>query len=92
MIGHDTDGARVDRALRGGMQAGTPDSATLARVVLEHTAGQGADQTILTAGTKSNEAVNLAMVSLGAKVRWSSSATSVSGWSVPPFTARRSTS
>jgi predicted dehydrogenase/threonine dehydrogenase-like Zn-dependent dehydrogenase len=61
VIGHDTDGARVDRALSGGMQAGTPDSQSLARLVLEQTAGQGTDQTILTAGTKSNDAVNMAM-------------------------------
>jgi predicted dehydrogenase/threonine dehydrogenase-like Zn-dependent dehydrogenase len=61
VIGHDTDSTRVERALRGGMQAGAYDAQSLARLVLEQTAGYGADQTILTAGTKSNETVNLAM-------------------------------
>ncbi|HMK96391.1 MAG TPA: zinc-binding alcohol dehydrogenase, partial [Acidimicrobiales bacterium] len=61
VIGHDVDASRVDRARATGVQAGTADPHLLARLVLERTGGQGADQTILTAGTKSNETINLAM-------------------------------
>jgi predicted dehydrogenase/threonine dehydrogenase-like Zn-dependent dehydrogenase len=61
VAGYDTDASRVERARAAGMQAGSDDPEALKRLVLERTAGQGADQTIVAAGTKSNETVNLAM-------------------------------
>ena len=43
------------------MQAGSHDVDTLRRLVLEQTSGQGADQTIVVAGSRSNDTINLAM-------------------------------
>jgi len=61
VIGLDLDPARVDRARALGMDAGASDAETFKSVVRDLTGGHGADRTLLTAATKSNTVVNLAM-------------------------------
>jgi predicted dehydrogenase/threonine dehydrogenase-like Zn-dependent dehydrogenase len=61
VIGLDLDSARVDRARQLGMACGAGDADTLKGVVRDMTGGRGTDRTIITAATKSNAVVNLAM-------------------------------
>lgn len=61
VIGLDTDAARVTRALALGLDAGASDADTCKALVRDLTGGFGADRTLLTAATKSNTVINLAM-------------------------------
>ena len=61
VVGLDLDAGRVSRALTLGLDAGASDADTLKAVVRDLTGGHGADRTLLTAATKSNAVVNLAM-------------------------------
>jgi len=61
VLGFDLDAKRVERARANGLDRAISDRSELDRAILETTAGQGVDQTIITAGSKSNEIVNLAM-------------------------------
>lgn len=61
VLGLDLDPARVERARRLGLAAGTSSSEDLKRLVADGTAGYGADCTIITAATKSDVVINLAM-------------------------------
>src|SRR5437763_1892190 len=61
VIGLDLDAARVQRALGLGLHAGASDADSVQALVRDHTAGHGVDRTLLTAATKSNAVINLAM-------------------------------
>jgi predicted dehydrogenase/NADPH:quinone reductase-like Zn-dependent oxidoreductase len=61
VIGLDLEPARVDRARQLGMAHGASDADTLKGLVRDVTGGRGADRTIITAATRSNAVVNLAM-------------------------------
>jgi predicted dehydrogenase/NADPH:quinone reductase-like Zn-dependent oxidoreductase len=61
VIGLDLDPARVERARTLGMTSGASDAETLKAIVRDATGGRGADRTLITAATKSNAVVNLAM-------------------------------
>lgn len=61
VIGLDLDPARVERAKSLGMAHGASDSETCKALVRDVTAGFGADRTLITAATKSNALINLAM-------------------------------
>ena len=61
VIGFDLDSARVERALGLGLHAGASDTEALRLLVRDVTEGHGADCTIMTAATKSNAVINLAM-------------------------------
>jgi predicted dehydrogenase/threonine dehydrogenase-like Zn-dependent dehydrogenase len=61
VIGFDLDAARVDRALGLGLHEGASDTEALKLLVRDVTEGHGADCTIMTAATKSNAVINLAM-------------------------------
>jgi predicted dehydrogenase/threonine dehydrogenase-like Zn-dependent dehydrogenase len=61
VIGFDLDAARVDRARGLGLQAGAGDPDAIKHLVRDLTEGHGADCTIMTAATKSNAVINLAM-------------------------------
>jgi predicted dehydrogenase/threonine dehydrogenase-like Zn-dependent dehydrogenase len=61
VIGIDLDPQRAERAMAAGAHATTTDAAHFQRLVRNATAGQGADQTIITAASKSNVLINLAM-------------------------------
>lgn len=61
VIGFDLDAGRVDRARQLGLDIGTTSPDDLPRILRDLTHGQGADQTIITAATKSNAPLNLAM-------------------------------
>lgn len=61
VIGLDLDQQRVDRAISLGMEAGTTDPEKLKQIVRDHTAGRGVDHVLITAATKSDAPVNLAM-------------------------------
>ncbi len=61
VIGLDLEAARVERARTLGMPYGASDPDTLKGIVRDVTGGRGADRTIITAATKSNAVVNLAM-------------------------------
>ena len=61
VIGLDLDPARVARATALGLDAGAPDAETCKVLVRDATGGRGADRTLMTAATKSNTVVNLAM-------------------------------
>ena len=61
VIGFDLDAARVERALGLGLHAGASDTEALRLLVRDVTEGHGADCTIMTAATKSNAVINLAM-------------------------------
>lgn len=60
-IGLDLDPARVERARALGLDAGASDPDELRRVVRDLTGGHGADRTLMTAATKSDAVINLAM-------------------------------
>src|SRR3954470_1870690 len=61
VIGFDLDNARVSRAIQLGLHAGVSEPDGIAAVVRDLTEGHGADCTIMTAATKSNAVINLAM-------------------------------
>ncbi len=61
VIGLDLDPGRVARAREQGMDAGTGDAEVFKGLVRDLTGGHGADTTILTAATKSDAVINLAM-------------------------------
>jgi predicted dehydrogenase/threonine dehydrogenase-like Zn-dependent dehydrogenase len=61
VIGIDLDPIRAERAIACGAVAATADPAELQRLVRDFTAGHGADQTIVTAASKSHGPINLAM-------------------------------
>jgi len=61
VIGLDTDPERVTRALALGLDAGATDADGCKALVRDLTAGFGADRTLITAATKSNTVINLAM-------------------------------
>jgi predicted dehydrogenase/threonine dehydrogenase-like Zn-dependent dehydrogenase len=61
VIGFDLDAARVDRARGLGLHAGASDPDAIKQLVRDLTEGHGADCTIMTAATKSNAVINLAM-------------------------------
>ncbi|HEV8348427.1 MAG TPA: bi-domain-containing oxidoreductase [Vicinamibacterales bacterium] len=61
VIGLDLDGGRVDRAKRLGLEAGASDPDAYKTLVRDITRGVGADRTIITAATRSDAVVNLAM-------------------------------
>ena len=61
VIGLDLDPGRVARALEQGMDAGSSDGEEFKGLVRDLTGGHGADRTILTAATKSDAVINLAM-------------------------------
>jgi predicted dehydrogenase/threonine dehydrogenase-like Zn-dependent dehydrogenase len=67
VIGMDLDPARVDRARTLGMEHGASDPDALKAIVRDLTGGRGVDRTLITAATKSNSAVNLAMEATRAK-------------------------
>ena len=61
VVGLDTDPDRVTRAIALGLDAGSSDAEAFKAVVRDLTGGFGADRTLLTAATKSNALINLAM-------------------------------
>jgi predicted dehydrogenase/threonine dehydrogenase-like Zn-dependent dehydrogenase len=61
VIGLDLDPARVERARALGMMHGASDAETFKTLVRDVTSGRGADQTLMTAATKSNAVISLAM-------------------------------
>src|SRR5580765_6348717 len=61
VIGLDLDPARVERAKALGMAYGASDAETYNALVRDVTGGLGADRTLITAATKSNALINLAM-------------------------------
>jgi predicted dehydrogenase/threonine dehydrogenase-like Zn-dependent dehydrogenase len=69
VVGLDLSPARVERARALGMDDGASDPDTLKRIVLDRTGGFGADCTIMTAATRSDSVINLAMDTTRAKGR-----------------------
>jgi len=61
VVGLDLDPARVERARRLGMSHGASDPEAFKALVRDVTGGRGADRTLMTAATKSNSVINLAM-------------------------------
>lgn len=61
VLGMDLDQGRVDRAKKLGMAAGAASPEAIQKLMLEATAGVGADKVVITAATKSNAPLNLAM-------------------------------
>jgi len=61
VIGLDLDEARVARARRLGLDAGTSGVEQCKTLVRDATGGRGADRTIITAATKSSTLINLGM-------------------------------
>jgi len=61
VVGLDTDPDRVNRALALGLDAGSADADAFKTLVRDLTGGFGADCTLMTAATKSNTVINLAM-------------------------------
>src|SRR5439155_9390446 len=61
VIGLDLDSTRVDRAKSLGMDQGASTPDELKALVRDVTGGRGADKTLITAATKSNAVINLAM-------------------------------
>ena len=61
VIGLDLDPARVERARSLGMAYGASDAESFKALVRDATGGRGADRTLITAATKSNAVINLAM-------------------------------
>ena len=61
VIGLDLDSARVERALGLGLDAGAADVDAMKALVRDITGGRGVDATLMTAATKSNSVINLAM-------------------------------
>ena len=67
VIGLDLDQKRVARAIELGMSAGTSDPEKFKLLVRDLTSGRGCDQVLVTAATKSDSAINLAMDVVRAK-------------------------
>jgi predicted dehydrogenase len=61
VAGLDLDPARVERARSLGLDAGASDANEFRALVRDLTGGHGADRTILTAATRSDAVINLAM-------------------------------
>jgi predicted dehydrogenase len=61
VVGVDVDPGRVEKARKLGIHAATADPAELPKLVRDLTGGQGADQTIITAASKSHALINQAM-------------------------------
>jgi len=61
VIGLDLDPARVERAKSLGMEQGASTPDEFKALVRDLTGGRGADKTLITAATKSNAVINLAM-------------------------------
>jgi predicted dehydrogenase len=61
VLGLDLDPARVERAKTLGLDAGASDAEAFKALVRDHTSGMGADKTLMTAATRSDSVVNLAM-------------------------------
>jgi predicted dehydrogenase/threonine dehydrogenase-like Zn-dependent dehydrogenase len=61
VIGLDLSPGRVERAMSLGLDAGASDPESVKRLVRDATVGHGADCTIMTAATKSDAVINLAM-------------------------------
>jgi predicted dehydrogenase/threonine dehydrogenase-like Zn-dependent dehydrogenase len=61
VIGLDLAPTRVARAIESGLEQGASDADTLKRAVRDLTGGHGADRTLITAATRSDDVVNLAM-------------------------------
>lgn len=61
VIGLDLDQRRVARAMELGMEAGHHDPDAYKLMVRDLTSGHGADRTVITAATKSDAVINLAM-------------------------------
>ena len=61
VIGMDLDAGRLARARSAGMEDGASSPETFSQVVRDATQGRGADKTIITAATKSDAVINLAM-------------------------------
>ncbi len=61
VIGLDLDASRVERAKSLGMEAGASDPDSFKALVRDRTGGMGADRTLMTAATRSDAVVNLAM-------------------------------
>ncbi len=61
VIGMDINEERVRKAREMGIEAATNDNDELAAMVRDMTAGHGVDQTLITAATKSNSLINMAM-------------------------------
>lgn len=61
VIGLDLDPARVARATALGLDSGASDAEACKLLVRDATQGRGADRTLMTAATRSNTVVNLAM-------------------------------
>lgn len=69
VMGTDLNDARVQRAIESGMDAGDTDAAHFKQLVRDGTNGYGVDRTIITAATKSDAVINLAMELTRAKGR-----------------------
>jgi predicted dehydrogenase/threonine dehydrogenase-like Zn-dependent dehydrogenase len=69
VVGLDLSPERVARAKALGLDAGATDVEALKRLVRDATGGRGADCTIMTAATKSDAVINLAMETTRAKGR-----------------------
>lgn len=61
VLGHDLDERRIERARHLGMDQGDHDLDRFRRIVRDATQGWGGDRTIITAATKSDAVINLAM-------------------------------
>src|SRR5262249_54161834 len=61
VIGLDLDRGRVERARTLGLACGASDAEELKALIRDATGGHGADRTLITAATKSNAVINLAM-------------------------------
>lgn len=61
VLGMDLDAERVSRARQRGMDAGASGTEEFKQLVRDETQGRGADRTIITAATKSDAVINLAM-------------------------------
>src|SRR5579884_228780 len=61
VIGLDLNRSRVDRALQLGMAAGDSDVESFKKLVRDWSSGWGVDRTLITAATKSDALINLAM-------------------------------
>jgi predicted dehydrogenase/threonine dehydrogenase-like Zn-dependent dehydrogenase len=69
VIGLDPSPERVERARSLGLDAGASDPESVQRLVRDATGGRGADCTVMTAATKSDAVINLAMETTRAKGR-----------------------
>ena len=61
VLGLDLDPRRTERARALGLAAGASDPDTFKQLVRDHTRGNGADRTLLTAATRSDAVINMAM-------------------------------